>query len=320
MRKRIGLIFFLIFLLGVLFPKDYYVTAQGILTQEEAACVSINKGEIDKAIEILQAILKASPKDLNAQLYLGIAYYLKKDMASAFQRFEKIEKEIDRMVGAGRSFGDEVMFGEMGMDRRRGVIFSEERKGLLYFCRGLTLKEKKDLKNAEKRLKKALKLKYDEMAVRLQLFDLYIKKKEIKSAAKQIAELKKISGENDLLIFLDGYLKYRSDKTEDALATFEKVSPTLLEAKKNIARIHYNSGDYQKSLEIWQEILSQISDDKDTLINLGRASFHLGNPEKAQEYLSKAGIEISPERYSPKKAPLVYENQLKEVKFDLKCK
>lgn len=319
MKKRIGIIF-LLFLLWVLFPNDHYVTAQGTLTQEEAACVSINKGETDRAIEILQAILKGSPKDLNAQLYLGIAYYLKKDMESAFQRFEKIEKEIDRMVGAGRAFGDEAMFADMGMDRRSGVIFSEERKGLLYFCRGLTLKEKKDLKNAEKRLKKALKLKYDEMAIRLQLFDLYIKKKDIKSAAKQIAELKKISGENDLLIFLDGYLKHRNDKLEDALAAFKKVAPTILEAKKNIARIHYNSGNYQKAMEIWQEILSQIVDDKEALINVGRACFHLGDSEKAQEYFSKVGIKTSPDRYSPKKLPLVYKTQLKEVKFDLRCK
>ena len=283
--------------------------AQGIgkaithLFTKEGSKVIIADINTDKAKEAVIEI----DKDLKKKIF-----FIKVNVSN--------KKEIDRMVGAGRAFGDETMFAEMGMDRRSGVIFSEERKGLLYFCRGLTLKEKKDLKNAEKRLKKALKLKYDEMAIRLQLFDLYIKKKNIKSAAKQIAELKKISGENDLLIFLDGYLKYRSDKTEEALKAFEKVAPSITDAKKNIACLYYNRGDYQKSLEIWQEILSETSDDKDALINAGRAYFKLGDSEKANEYFSRAGLKVSPDRYSPKKVPLVYENKLKEIKFDLKCK
>lgn len=319
MRKRLGIIF-LLFLLWVLFPNDHFVIAQKFQTQEEMACRFLEKGEIDKAVEILQYELKINPDNLNAQLYLGIAFFLKNDLENAFQRFKKIEKEIYKVLGSSRPFGDEAMFTQMGMDRKADVLFSKERKGLLYFCRGLTLKEKKDLKNAEKKFKIALKQKYDKMAVHLQLFELYIKMKDIKSATKQLSGLKKISGENDLLIFLDGYLKYRNDKLEDALAAFKKIAPTILEAKKNIARIHYNSGNYQKAMEIWQEILSQIVDDKEALINVGRAYFHLGDSEKAQEYFSKVGIKTSPDRYSPKKLPLVYKTQLKEVKFDLRCK
>jgi len=311
-------IIFLFF--SVLFPKGNRILAQGMLTQEEAVCIQIDKGEIDRAIEILQSILEASPNNLNAQLYQGIAFFLKEDVEAAFQRFNHIEKEINRMVGAGRSFGDDAMFAALAMDRRSGVIFSEERKGLLYFCLGLTLKEKKDLKNAEKKFKNALKHEYDERATHLHLFDLYIQMKNLKSAASQLDELEKISGESDLLIFLDGYLKYRNDKMEDALEAFGKVASTIVEAKKNIARLYYNKGDYQRSLEVWQEILSKILDDKDALINIGRTSFHLGDSEKAQEYFSKAGIETSPERLSPKRVPLVYETQMKEIKFDLKCK
>ncbi len=294
--------------------------AQGVLTQEEAACVRIGKGEIDNAVEILQRILEASPNNFDAKLYLGIAFYLRKDTEAAFQVFDDVEKELNRMVGAGRSFGDDALFLTMAQDRRTGIIFSEKRKGLLYFCHGLALKEKKDLKNAEKKLKRALKQEYDETSTRLHLFDLYVKMRNLKSAASQLAELEKISGKDDLLIFLDGYLKYRNDNTKDALEAFEKTASTIAEAKKNIARIYYNNGDYRRSLEVWQEILSQSLDDKDVLIESGRASFHLGDLEKAREYFSKAGIETSPERFSPQEVPLVYETQLRGIKFDLKCK
>jgi tetratricopeptide (TPR) repeat protein len=317
MVKKIPII---ILIFWSVLPKSNALFAQGAMTQEDAACVLIDEGKIDKAVEIIQRILEASPDNYNAKLYLGIALYLKDDTEAAFQIFHEIDKELNRMVGAGRSFGDEAMFAAMAQDRRAGIIFSDKRKGLLYFCHGLTLKDKKELKNAEKKFKNALKHEYDKIPTRMHLFDLYIKMKNLKSAASQLADLEKISGKNDLLIFLDGYLKYRNDKTEDAFEAFEKASSTIAEAKKNIARLYYNRGDYQKSLEIWQEILSGNPDDKDALIDVGRIFFHTGDSGKALEYFSKAGIEASPERFSPKKVLLVYETQIKGITFDLKCK
>ncbi len=317
MVKKLLLILF--FFWSVI-PKSNVLFAQGVLTAEEAACVRIDQGKIDEAVKILQNILEVSPENYNAKLYLGIASYLKDDIEAAFQIFHEIDKELNRMVGAGRAFGDDAMFAAMAQDRREGIFFSAKRKGLLYFCLGLTLKEKKEFKDAEKKFKKALKDEYDETTTRLHLFDLYIKMKNLKSAANQLAELEKISGRNDLLAFLDGYLKYRNDQTEKALEAFEEVASTITEAKKNMARLYYNRGDYQKSLEIWQEILSDDSGDRYALIDLGRIFFLTGDSEKAQEYFSKAGIKASPERYSPKKVPLVYETQIKGITFNLKCK
>lgn len=327
MRKRVWIFsLFLIFSFWLLSPKSNLLFAQRLLTQEEIACQHIDKGEIDKAIEILQNVLKINPENLNAHLYLGIALYLKKDSESAFQKLEKIEKDIDKKVDFDRPSGwerpEEVdpMVLESWIDRKGEVLFSEERKGLLYFCRGLTLKEKKDFKNAEKKFKKALKLKYDKESIQFHLFDLSIKKKDLKSASKQLAELKKISGESEIFVFLDGYLKYRKGSPGEALAVFEKIVSTNLESKKNVACLHYNSGDYQKAIEVWEEILSEKTDDKEAQINIGRAYFHLGNSEKAQEYFSRAGLKISPERYSPKNIPLTYESILRDIKLDLMCK
>jgi tetratricopeptide (TPR) repeat protein len=317
MVKRIPII---LLIFWYVYPKSNAFLAQEAITQEEAACVRINQGEIDEAVEILQRILEISPNNFNAKLYLGIAFYLKNSTEAALQTFNEVEKELNRMVGAGQSFGDEAMFAAMAQERRAGIIFSKERIGLFYFCHGLALKEKNDLKNAEKKFKTALKNKYDEIPTRLHLFDLDIKMKNLKSAVKQLAEVEKVSGKNDLLIFLGGYLEYRNDNPEDALEAFEKTASKIPEAKKNIARLYYNKGDYQKSLEIWHEILSESLDDKDALIDCGRIFFHSGDSEEPQEYFSKAGIETSPERFAPKKVPLIYETQIKRIKFDLKCK
>ncbi len=319
-------ILFLVFMLLIQFHlSENSLMAQRFVTQEQGACFQIEKGEIDEAIGLLQKILESSPDNLNARLYLGIAFYMKKDLERSFKEFEKIEKEVERRVDFDRPPGWErpedvdPKILENWIQKRGDTYFPEERKGLLYFCRGLTLKEKKDLKNAEKRFKKALKLKYDEKAVRVQLIDLYIEKKDVKKASKEVAELKKVAGESEFFAFLDGYIASREGNIQKALAAFEEMASSSLEAKKNVALIHYNKGDFQKAIEIWEEMLSENPEDKEAMINLGRVHFHLGNTEKAQEYFTKAGIQVSPDRYSPKKIPLTYETLVKEIKFDLLC-
>lgn len=310
---------FLLTIFLVTFVGGKPLLAQRFVTQEQGACHKIDQGEIDEAIEILEKILKANPDNLNAHLYLGIAYYLKKDIQKSSDELKMVEGKLDKLVGSSRPFGDEAMFTQMGMDRKSDILFSRKREGLLYFCRGLTLKEEKDFKNAENRFKKALKNKYDEKATRLQLFDVYIKMKDMKKASKEVKEIKKIAEDMTSLSFLEGYLAYREGSVQEALSAFEKVASSNLTAKKNVALIHYNSGDYQKAIGIWEEILAEQTDDKESLINIGRAYFHLGNGEKAQECFTDAGIKLTPERYSPKKIPLSYESQAGDLKFDLMC-
>ena len=175
---------------------------------------------------------------MNAKLYLGIASYLKEDPEPAIKMFNDIEKGLNRMVGSGRSFGDEAMFATMAQDRRGETFFSNDKKGLLNYCHGMVLKEIKEFKNAEKKFKSAVKNDYDESAARLHLFDTYIKMKNLKSASSQLTKFEKISDKTDLLLFLRGYLAYRNGKTEDALEAFEKTAPTIPEANKNLALLY----------------------------------------------------------------------------------
>lgn len=318
MKKRgaINILLLCFFLLAAV----HHSFSQGIATPEQTACQYIEKGEVEKAIDLLQKTIKSFPDNLNAHLYLGIAFYIKKDSEQAFQRFEKLEKELDRMLGGSRTFGDETAFIESGMERRAASLFSEEKKGLLFFFRGLTLKENNELKNAEKKFKNSLKLKYDKRAVHLQLFDLCSRTKDLKSASEHLSELKKISADDELVVFLDGYLKYRTGSSDEALACFEKLAAGNLEAKKNVARLCYNSGDYQKAAEIWEEVLAALPDSREALIDAGRSYFRLGNLEKAGDYFKRADIAIPEQKQLPDKVPLVYETLLKDIKFDLLCK
>ena len=118
MGKIIKTIFFT-FLISCLFSfGENSAMAQRFVTQEQGACHRLDRGEIDEAIEILQKILEANQDNLNARLFLGIAFYMKKDFGSASKEFVKVEKEVDKVIGASRPFGDEAMFTTMGMDRK----------------------------------------------------------------------------------------------------------------------------------------------------------------------------------------------------------
>lgn len=301
-------------------PNSCPLRAQGLVSLEESACQSLDKGDIEEALKLIQKALEVNPDNLNALLYLGIALYMKNDQDSAAEKFAKIEKEVDRMIGASRPFGDQVTFTELGMDRKAERLFSQERRGLLYFCRGLSMKEARDWKNAEKKFREALKQKYDEQAVRLHLFDISIKKQDLKAAAEQLSDLKKIREESEPSIFLDGYLKYREGDSAGALASFQKLAPTNTAAMNNVALLYYNSGDYGKARQIWEEILSVNPEDREAQINSGRASFRLGEIEKAQECFNQAGIKLPLDKASPQKIGLTYESLLKELKFDLMCR
>lgn len=318
--KKWGAINILLLLCFFLLAAVHHTFSQGIATPEQTACQYLEKGEVEKAIELLHKTLKSFPDNLNAHLYLGIAFYFKKDSEQAFKKFEKLEKELDRMVGGSGTFGDEAAFIDSGMERRAALLFSDEKKGLLSFFRGLTLKENNDLKSAEKKFKNALKLKYDKRAIRLQLFDLCSRTKDLKSAAEHLSELRKISADDELVVFLDGYLKYRGGSSDEALACFEKLAPANLEAKKNVARLHYNSADYQKAAEIWEEVLAAHPDSREALIDAGRSYFRLGNLEKAADYFQRANIAVPEQKQLPDKLPLVYETLLKDTKLDLMCK
>jgi len=317
MKKPFFSILILFFL--IVSVSSLSLFSQRLLSEEEKACQLLAKGEIDQAMDILNREIKRLPQNLNLSLYLGIAYYLKNDSERAFREFEKIEKELDRMMASERPIGDEVMFLDQAIDRKRAFFFTENKKGLLYFLRGLTLKEKKDLKNAEKKFLTSRKYNYDQTSLAFELIDLYLISDNLQSASKELAEVKKKSGENPMISFIEAYILYKNNNADGSLAAFDRVKDVLAEARKNIAIIQYNSGDYSKALATCEEILAQSPGDIEALINAGRSCFQLGDKVKAQEYFDRAGIKVPPENYSPKKLSIIRVAIPREAKLKLDC-
>ena len=119
--------------------------------------------------------------------------------------------------------------------------------------------------------------------------------------------------------FLEGFVgNYLKDEVK-AIGNFSKISEIFPEAKRNLATVYYNLGKYDKSLEIWENILEAEPEDRGALLSAARAYFHLGQKEKGQEYFDKMGLTMKVEKYSPKKMLLILVDFYPDIQFDFQC-
>jgi len=269
----------------------------------------LNVGEIDEAINALEKLRNLYPEDYDVQLYLGIAHFRKQDYDSAFKVFREIEKILAR-------------FGTVKTRGRFYLAFSSKNEGLLYFGRGITLLiVKTDFNAAKKRFIWALKEGYDEINVRYLLIYSYLKLKNYKKADKELNEFLKEKEVNEKDYFLKGYSSYYRGLRNEAISSFKKaleINPNLKEAKKNLACIYYNNGEYEKAIEMWRLILEENPEDSESMLNTARAYFYLGRLEEAKQQFESLNISLPVEDYSPKRVPLNIISWKDWIKFNIK--
>ena len=236
----------------------------------------------------------------------------------------KVEFETERLgkakgtMSAGKKMG-EFSQEDAYLSQSGGMVFTKGRRGVMKFALGMLYRKNKDFKNASKRFSEALKYKYPETEARKQLLVAYCRLKEYKKAKKEVDKIIKAGGISDELRFLEGFVgNYLKDEAK-AIENFSKISGIFPEAKRNLATVYYNQGKYDKSLEIWENILEAEPEDRGALLSAARAYFHLGQKEKGQEYFDKMGLTMKVEKYSPKKMALIFVDFYPDVQFDFQC-
>jgi len=263
----------------------------------DVAALYLNVGEIDNALDYLKNLRDTFPSDYDVRLYLGLALCKKQDYESAFKVFREIEQILTRWKTI-RTKG------------RLYFAFSSKNKDLLYLGRGITLlMVKTDFKGAKKRFVWALKEGYDEINVRYLLIYSYLKLKDYEKANEELNNLLERKEINEKDYFIKGYVNYMRGLENKAAPLFTKaleINPDLIEAKKNLACIYYNNGEWEKAIEIWRSVINEIPEDFESKLNMARAYFHLGRLEEARQQFEMFNISIPVEKYSPRKIPLVF--------------
>jgi len=323
MKKPLALFMGIILLAFCLaLPSSF---AQEMYLEENRACSYLEKGQVDEAIRLLKRKLRRYPNNFDCHLYLGLAYYLQGDFETSKKTLNKVEFETERLekakgtMSAGKKMED-FSQEDAYLSQSGGMVFTKGRRGVMKFALGMLYRKNKDFKNASKRFSEALKYKYPEKEARTQLLVAYCRLKEYKKAKKELDKIIKAGEISDELRFLEGFVgNYLKDDAK-AIGNFSKISEIFPEAKRNLATVYYNQGKYDKSLEIWENILEAEPEDKGALLSAARAYFHVGQKEKAQEYFDKMGLTMKVEKYSPKKMALILVDFYPDVQFDFQCK
>ena len=288
--------------------------------EEVRACELLSQGKIDEALALLNRKLKYYPLNMDCKLYQGLAYYLQGNFDQAKTTLNKLEAEVEQLSASPASMTADVTTADVNVIAGRGgSFFTKARKGVLKFSLGVLYKMDKDYKNAQKRFDDALKADYPEIQAREQLVVVNSFLKDYKKASRHLKQLQKAGESSDALTFMDGFISYNLKDAKRAVQQFSSIAGAQLEAKRNLAIIHYNQGEYQKALDIWLEILEANPKDAPALRNSGRAYFHLGQKEKGQAQFDTAGLQMKVEKYSPKTIPLVMVDVFSEITFDFQC-
>lgn len=262
----------------------------------------LSLGMIDEARNILDKAMASFPENHDIRLYRGIALCMEKNYESAYKDFKTIENSLDlNKRGGRRPLGDRLETVSLQMER---FVFSSKNKNLLDFGRGVTLIAwKEDYKTAVSKLTSAIKNGYDTIHARYLLVYAYLKLRDYKKADQALTEFLKRKEIDEKDYFLKGYLSYQVGLKKEAELFFQKaaeINPGFREAKKNLACIHYNEGEYERAAEIWES----LDEDIESRLNLARAYFRSGRKEEARKQLELLNLSVSLEKYSPSRIPL----------------
>ncbi|MFB0564254.1 MAG: tetratricopeptide repeat protein [Candidatus Aminicenantaceae bacterium] len=283
----------------------------------ELAYVYMKLNKIDEAIKVLKKEIRNYPADYNARLFLGIAYFMNENVTLALKEFKNIEKKLESSRGLRNLSRKQEEFSisrdPTFLDNRVRlpfIGFFQENVGLLYFSHGFVLSSIYDFEGATKILQNALKAGYDERKTRWHIIQNYIKQRNIQKAKEELEILQANKGNDKKAFFLKGYFFHLDDERDKAITSFKEalaINPYFGEARKNLARMEYNHGNYDEARKHWRIVLANNPNDLEAKINLGRSSFHTGDTEIAEQYFKEAGLAISPEKFSPKYIPLLHQ-------------
>jgi len=310
-------------LIGIGFLGAILMGPQGFAQsylEEVRACQYLEQGKIDAAIRLLDRKLQLYPRNFDCHLYLGLAYYLKGDFEKAKSTISKVEQEIKEMSAAPAAITSDQTYADVNrVGGMAGTVFTKGRRGVLKFSLGMLFKKEENFGEAKKRFEEAQKYKYPELETRKQLMVVKCHLKDYKGAKKELEKLQKAGEKSDELSFIEGYINANTNNEAKALESFAQVADSIRAAKQDLAAVNYNTGNYQKALDIYLEILEENPKDAESLKNSGRAYYHLGQTEKGQAQFDIIGLEMKVEKYSPKKIPLVLIDPYTDVQFVFMC-
>lgn len=235
------------------------------------ALTAISNQEYKKAIEILNKVLTANPKDAEASYLLGKAYFENEDYTNAQSAFNKgisiNTKYALNYVGLGRIFqkNDNAAEAKKNFDKALELTQSNNVEVLVQVGDAyLDAGNREGINEAEKLLVKAKTLDPQNVTVYISLGDLYLKQKVDELALSNYRKAIELNKS-----YLTGYLRtgqlyVKDQKYNDGAAAFREAlqqDSNFAPAYRELGELYYRAGKYEEAKNNLQKFVRLTGND-----------------------------------------------------------
>lgn len=247
-------------------------TAEEIFTKDKSqdfyynlAVVYEQWGLYDRAIELLEKVLKNDAQNLQAYTSLAHVYNLKREYSKAIETIKRARENLG-------SKADTPEF---------------------YLMEGGTYLEQRNYAQAVDTFKSSLNKDPKNLLCMTQLISAYIYWRKYSQAETALKMAKERFGiDNRELLFLEAQLytqQKKFEKAESILRELLKSEPDSVEILYKLAGVHYEAREYEKAIQIFEKILSLDPIHVDALNSLGYTLAVMGRDlDRAERYIRKA--------------------------------
>gem|GEM_PF-1687021 len=253
----------------------------------DLAFAFFQSGKTEEALEVLEHELVLFPDSYNALILLGYICFLQGDYERAADICQDFDSALFRRVrdgvrldaGKRRAFPplapmERQEFSEHYRSQLKKIQGDHPNFGLPYFILGIHEKTKGDPGRAKKEFRFALERGYNPVECYSQLIDIELTRKDWKEALQRSAEAEELLGPRAEFGCLRGYSHFQLGETENAVSCFERaleMKPYLVEAIRNLAKIHIFQGEFQKAVPLLRKTLKLRPYDPEAMSMLDKA-------------------------------------------------
>jgi tetratricopeptide (TPR) repeat protein len=253
------------------------------------------KGDYDKAIQVLEEYLKGKPEDVEARYFLGNSYLEKGQLDKAQEEYEKVldrdSKHPLAIYHLGLVHVRKKEFEEAKKLFERGLKLKKE-EGLFHNGMGLIQMEKGDLTQADLSFRLALGADPENPEFHKNLGDLYMKKEVMPLAIDAYHEALGLDSTMAEVHYSLGEAHFLNRDFNSAVDEFRaaiNLNPEYRVAYLRLGDMYMiDRKHFAQAAAMYEEYVTYDEKNDHAYLSLGKAYFYLRELEKAIENLERA--------------------------------
>ena len=255
----------------------------------------LDQKKYDESIVILQGMLKAVPDSPELNHLAGVAFYGKKDNASALKHFMKVTPQSrfyeDAVIHASYILSENKQ-NEEAIKLLSDAIKNEPQNAEFKYYLGTFYEELELFDKAEEFIKAAIELDPDNPRYYFRLgvvYDKLNRKEDSMAAMRKVIQLDpKHANALNYLGYTYADLGTNLDEAEQLIKEALIYKPDDGYITDSLGWVYYKKGDFEKALHYLQKAVQMVPDDPIMLEHLGDAYLKLNDKTNALKYYKKS--------------------------------